>query len=120
MAVKQTIVHPDHPMISVKLKNEEARVHNPSSGRRLVFGEITQVPDAPYWRRRIRDGHVELVENFDTATGKEIDHNGGNPQLDGEPVNPSRVGPPKAGPPSDREPGTGPVTTTTKKTGEKG
>lgn len=47
--------------ITVKLVREGAKVINPSTARRLVLGEPTVVPSAPFWHRRLKDGVVELV-----------------------------------------------------------
>lgn len=47
--------------IRVRLVKEGSKVPNPATARPLEFGKVHEVPDAPYWRRRIRDGVVKLV-----------------------------------------------------------
>lgn len=48
-------------MMKVTLVKEGARLMNPSSAKRLVFGEVVTVPDAKFWHRRLKEGTVKLV-----------------------------------------------------------
>ena len=48
--------------IVVTPAKEGSRIPNPSTAKRLEYGQEYTVPDAKYWHRRIRDGSVKLVK----------------------------------------------------------
>lgn len=54
--------NPEIPMMSVELAEEGKKVLNPSTSKKLEFGTVYEVPDAPYWHRRIKEGSVKRVK----------------------------------------------------------
>lgn len=60
---------PKKRVLKVKLSAENKRVPNPLNGRRMEFGKEYEVPDAPYWRRRVMAGDVKLTGSPDVPVG---------------------------------------------------
>ena len=58
----------------VTLAKEGRRIPQPENGRRMEFGKDYTVRDAPFWRRRVRDGDVTLVKGPDMPTGTPVIH----------------------------------------------
>jgi hypothetical protein len=52
---------PSYPMVRIQKVKEASIVFNPSTGHRLEFGKVYEVMHAPYWRRQLKAGAVELV-----------------------------------------------------------
>ena len=60
--------------LTVKLAKEGKRIPQPANGRRMEFEKEYEVPDAPFWRRRIRDGDLTLVKGPDMPKGTPVIH----------------------------------------------
>lgn len=60
---------PARRILKVKLAREGKRVPNPANMQRMEYGKEYDVPDAPYWRRRIRASDVVLVGGPDVPEG---------------------------------------------------
>lgn len=60
---------PTRRILKVKLAREGKVVPNPINGQRMEFGKEYDVPDAPFWRRRIMGHDLELVSGPDMPVG---------------------------------------------------
>ncbi len=65
---------PKRRILKVKLAKEGKRILQASNPRRMEFGKDYDVPDAPFWRRRVRDGDLTLIKGPDMPTGTPVIH----------------------------------------------
>lgn len=56
----------------VTLAKKDLRIPQPENGRRMEFGKEYTVRDAPFWRRRVRDGDVKLIKGPDMPVGTPV------------------------------------------------
>lgn len=52
------------PTVKIRKVKRDSIVFSPNTGRRLEAGKVYTVPYAPYWRRMVRSGAVELLQEI--------------------------------------------------------
>lgn len=63
--------------IKVKAKNEKAKIWNPCSAGYLTGNAVAEVPDVPFWRKRIDDGTLVEVKDGPSKAPAPVDETKG-------------------------------------------
>lgn len=60
--MKKEIPRAKYKPISITLVKDGSKVVNPATAKPLEFGKTYDVPAAPYWHRRLKQGVVKMAE----------------------------------------------------------